>query len=222
MANHLHAVLFDLDGTLLDTAPDMAKAANRVLADYNLPPLTAAHIQANTSYGAKGLLTAGFGTHPLPSDMTMLRQRFLDYYEQNICEHTALYPGIAALLDHLDATQIPWGIMTNKPGFLTDMLLPYFPHLMRAHAIVCGDTLPLAKPHPEPLWYSCECMGVNAAQCAYIGDIEKDMIAASAANMAGYVAGWGYIGEADRPDKWDAHGILRHPSELIRHLSPSA
>ncbi|MGF1725468.1 HAD family hydrolase [Photobacterium nomapromontoriensis] len=215
MASTIQGILFDLDGTLLDTAPDMAKAANRILAEYDRPPLSPAQVQANTSHGAKGLLTAGFGSHPLPCDMTILRLRFLDYYKENICEHTTLYQGVTSLLGHLDTQQIPWGIMTNKPGFLTDRLLPFFPELMGARALVCGDTLPLAKPHPEPLWYACDCMGVSAIHCAYIGDIEKDMIAAKAANMTGFVAGWGYIGENQTPDDWHSHAVLSHPTELI-------
>ena len=215
MAMKIKAVLFDLDGTLLDTAPDMADAANRVLADYDQPPLTQQQIQANTSMGAKGLLTAGFGTIPDHLDIMALREEFLRYYEDNICVNTSFYQGVTALLAQLEAKGIQWGIMTNKPGFLTDMLLPFFPELQRAQTIVCGDTLAVAKPHPEPLLHASQQMGVNHQDCIYVGDIEKDMIAAKAANMAGYVAGWGYIGDDHTPADWHAQGVLSHPSEIL-------
>ncbi|PSW18386.1 phosphoglycolate phosphatase [Photobacterium sanctipauli] len=218
MATAVKAVLFDLDGTLLDTAPDMANAANKVLADYNQPPLQEAQIQAHTSYGAKGLLTAGFGEIPTHLDPLDLRQQFLDYYQQKICVSTSLYQGIPQLLRYLEQQGIPWGIMTNKPGFLTDMLLPFFPELMRAQTVICGDTLSVAKPHPEPLLHASEMLGIHHEDCIYIGDIEKDMIAANAACMTGFVAGWGYIGKQHTPDDWQAEAILSHPEELIQHL----
>ncbi|MCQ1057698.1 HAD-IA family hydrolase [Photobacterium sp. ZSDE20] len=219
MAMTKKAILFDLDGTLLDTAPDMADAANRVLADHNQPPLTHKQIQANTSMGAKGLLTAGFGTIPAHLDIMALREDFLRYYQDNICVNTSLYQGVVALLEQLDEKEINWGIMTNKPGFLTDMLLPFFPELLRAKTVVCGDTLAVAKPHPEPLLHASKQMGVDHRDCIYIGDIEKDMIAAKAANMAGYVAGWGYIGDEHTPSDWQALGVLTHPSEILTVVS---
>ncbi|ELR67481.1 phosphoglycolate phosphatase [Photobacterium marinum] len=215
MSSPIMAVLFDLDGTLLDTAPDMADAANKVLADYDYGPLTEEQIQANTSYGAKGLLTAGFGTVPSHLDHSQLRQQFINYYQQNICDGTSIYSGITSLLTYLELEKIPWGIMTNKPGFLTEQLLPFFPELMKAQTVVCGDTLSVAKPHPEPLLHACELLGASHHQCAYVGDIEKDMIAARAASMSGYVAGWGYIGERHAPDSWQASGILAQPESLI-------
>lgn len=219
MATKKKAILFDLDGTLLDTAPDMANAANRVLADHNQPPLTQQQIQANTSMGAKGLLTAGFGRIPEHLDIMALREDFLRYYQDNICVNTSLYHGVVALLEQLDEEGINWGIMTNKPGFLTDMLLPFFPELLRAKTVVCGDTLAVAKPHPEPLLHASKQMGVDHRDCIYIGDIEKDMIAAKAANMAGYVAGWGYIGDEHTPSDWNALGVLTHPSEILAVVS---
>jgi len=214
----IRAVLFDLDGTLLDTAPDMADAANKVLANYDHGPLTEEQIRANTSYGAKGLLTAGFGTVPSHLDDQQLREEFLGYYQQNICKGTSIYCGINKLLAYLENQHIPWGIMTNKPGFLTELLLPFFPELLKAQAIVCGDTLALAKPHPEPLLHASEILGVSHTSCAYIGDIEKDMVAANAAKMHGYVASWGYIGEEHTPSAWQAKGILPTPETLIDML----
>ncbi|WP_265694873.1 HAD-IA family hydrolase [Photobacterium obscurum] len=164
------------------------------------------------------MLSAGFGTIPPHLDTQQLRQQFLDYYQQSICAGTSIYRGISNLLDYLERQQIPWGIMTNKPGFLTELLLPFFPDLMKAQVIVCGDTLTVAKPHPEPLLHASELLGVPHTVCAYIGDIEKDMVAARAASMHGYVAGWGYIGEDHSPETWQAHGILPRPEALIEML----
>ncbi|GAB6262183.1 HAD family hydrolase [Photobacterium sp. R1] len=214
----LHAVLFDLDGTLLDTAPDMARAANRVLADHQIQPLTPMQIQANTSYGANGLLKAGFGAIPAHLDPLHLRKLFLDYYHSEICLETKAYDGILLLLRYLNENEIPWGIMTNKPGFLTQRLLPFFPELCQTEVIVCGDTLDKAKPHPEPLWHACELLKVLPENCLYVGDIEKDMIAARAAGMPGAVAGWGYIGEEHDPSLWQADVILPEPESLIHLL----
>ncbi|OAN18310.1 HAD family hydrolase [Photobacterium jeanii] len=218
MPQPLDAVLFDLDGTLLDTAPDMARAANKVLANHGIPPLREHQIQANTSFGAKGLLEAGFDGIPDHLDFTQLRAEFLQYYQQDICLHTRFYDGVEALLEYLEHHAIPWGIMTNKPGFLTDLLLPFFPPLLKAQAIVCGDTLSKAKPHPEPLLYASELIRVPNHRCAYIGDIEKDMMAANAAQMVGYVAGWGYIGEHHNPEEWNAAGILPTPTDIVSLL----
>ncbi|WP_261857997.1 HAD family hydrolase [Photobacterium sanguinicancri] len=218
MPQPIEGVLFDLDGTLLDTAPDMALAANKVLAKHGIPPLRNHQIQANTSFGAKGLLEAGFDGIPDHLDFLSLRQEFLDYYQQSICINTRFYHGIEHLLCSLEHHGIPWGIMTNKPAFLTEMLLPFFPLLQRAKAVVCGDTLPLAKPHPEPLLYASELIATPHTQCAYIGDIEKDMIAANAANMQGFVASWGYIGEHHFPEQWNAAGILPTPQDILTLL----
>ncbi|QUJ69123.1 HAD-IA family hydrolase [Photobacterium sp. GJ3] len=218
MKHQLNAVLFDLDGTLLDTAPDMARAANRVLADHQIPPLTPAQIQANTSYGANGLLAAGFGTIPDHLDPRALRLQFLEYYLSDICLETVTYHGIDSLLRYLKENSIPWGIMTNKPGFLTQQLLPFFPELNEAEVIVCGDTLAKAKPHPDPLWHACELLKVAPQHCLYVGDIEKDMIAARSAGMPGAVAGWGYIGMEHTPHLWQADIILAEPAALIQLL----
>ncbi|MEZ8093150.1 HAD-IA family hydrolase [Photobacterium swingsii] len=218
MPQPITGVLFDLDGTLLDTAPDMALAANKVLANHGIPPLREHQIQANTSFGAKGLLEAGFDGIPDHLDFPQLRQAFLDYYQENICINTRFYQGIETLLLTLEQHNVPWGIMTNKPAFLTDLLLPFFPLLLKAKAIVCGDTLPLAKPHPEPLLYASELIAIPHHQCAYIGDIEKDMIAANAANMQGYVASWGYIGEHHSPEEWNAAGVLPTPQDILALL----
>lgn len=215
MKGSVKAVLFDLDGTLLDTAPDMASAANNVLKEYGHPPLSEAQIQANTSHGARGLLRAGFGEAIHGKDVDQLRHSFLAHYADNICTTTTLYQGVEELLEQLSVQNIPWGIVTNKPGFLTGMLLPYFPLLLQARTIVCADTTPHAKPHPTPLLHGASILTVEPAQCLYVGDIQNDIIAAKAANMYSAVAAWGYIGKDDQPEQWEADQIFNTPEKIL-------
>ncbi|WP_413111397.1 HAD family hydrolase [Thaumasiovibrio sp. DFM-14] len=212
------ALLFDLDGTLLDTAEDMAKAANKVLAQHGFEALSQEQIYANTSFGARGLLSAGFGKHYAEHDAQQLRKQFLLHYAENINSHTRYYPEIENVLNTLCATATPWGIMTNKPGFLTELLLPFFPLLEQANIIVCGDTLPLAKPHPEPLLYCAERIDKPPHEITYVGDVEGDMTAASAAGMSGAIASWGYIGADVKPTSWPHHHLLQTPADILSLL----
>ncbi len=212
------ALLFDLDGTLLDTANDLAAAANKVLAHYGYPPLLQHQIQAFTSYGAKGLLSAGFGDDFHQLDPLLLREQFLRHYADRICDHTDYYEGVENVLVTMNNNDIPWGIMTNKPAFLTEMLLPFFPLLQSAHVIVSGDTLEKAKPHPDPLIYCASKMKQLPNEMAYIGDIEGDMIAARDAGMKGVIAGWGYIGTQHTPENWPSWRHFNHPNQLLSLL----
>ncbi|PKF51321.1 phosphoglycolate phosphatase [Enterovibrio nigricans] len=217
MKGRIKAVLFDLDGTLLDTAPDMASAANQVLREFGLPPLTERQIQANTSLGARGLLRVGFGDEmkDKDKDIDALRLSFLKHYEQNICRATRMYDGVPELLNILSQQNIPWGIMTNKPGFLTRQLLPYFPPLQNAQALVCADTLAVAKPHPEPLIHAAEQLNVRPESCIYVGDIRNDIVAAKAAGMHSAVAAWGYIDDSIDPHDWDADLIFNNIENIL-------
>ncbi|MBV7297660.1 HAD family hydrolase [Enterovibrio paralichthyis] len=215
MKGIIKAVLFDLDGTLLDTAPDMANAANNVLKDHGLPPLKPEQVQALTSHGARGLLKAGFGNALEGKNIDELRLAFLDHYATSICIDTNLYAGVNELLNGLSEKGIPWGIVTNKPGFLTGMLLPYFPELLQARTIVCADTTPHAKPHPAPLLHGASILAIAPEQCLYVGDIENDIVAAKAASMYSAVAGWGYIGKDDDPCLWEADLIFNKVEEIL-------
>ncbi|MDD1781759.1 phosphoglycolate phosphatase [Enterovibrio sp. ZSDZ35] len=215
MKGRINAVLFDLDGTLLDTAPDMANAANQVLIEHGLTPLSKAQIQANTSHGARGLLRAGFGKEIEGKDVDALRLMFLKHYEKDICRATSMYSGVPELLQALTKQSIPWGIMTNKPGYLTHQLLTYFPDLQNAQALVCADTLPVAKPHPEPLILSAERLGVTPESCIYIGDIQNDIVAAKAAGMYSAVASWGYISTTTDPLDWEADLIFNNIEKVL-------
>lgn len=208
------AVLFDLDGTLLDTAPDLAAALNRTRADENLPPLPAAVIRPWVSRGSPGLLRLGFGDDQRERDTAARGSRLLAHYRAEIATRTHLFAGMAEVLDALDADGRPWGIVTNKPGWLTTPLVAALALADRAACVVAGDTLAQAKPHPAPLLYAAAAVAVRSADCLYIGDAESDVTAARAAGMAVLVALYGYLMPADDPRAWGADGVISTPSEL--------
>lgn len=196
------AVLFDLDGTLLDTANDLGETLNHILKENGFPVVSKAQYRPIASDGAKGLLELGFKEQLSSFDFMQLRQEFLAYYEQNIAAHTHLYTGIVELLTYLEANNIPWGIVTNKPEYLTLKLLPYFPEFKQCQVIVGGDTLPQRKPAPEPLLYACEQMKVDPKKTLYIGDAPRDIEAGNSANMTTIIALWGYIKNRSDCDCW--------------------
>jgi 2-phosphoglycolate phosphatase len=185
-------VLFDLDGTLLDTAPDMGGALNELLVEHGAQPLPAALIRPWVSNGAAALVRLGFGAVD-PVRHEHLRLRFLELYARRLAYETRLFPGGDALLTALESAGVPWGIVTNKPGWLTDPLLESLGLAARAGVVISGDTLPEKKPHPAPLWLAAERLAVAPAAIAYLGDAERDMVAARAAGMRAVAATWGYI-----------------------------
>jgi N-acetyl-D-muramate 6-phosphate phosphatase len=211
-------VLFDLDGTLADTAPDLAAALNRVRRDRGLQPLPLARLRPYASHGARGLLGAGMGIHPEHEHYQELRDAFLEHYAAALCVETALFAEVAALLDAIEARSLRWGIVTNKATRLTAPLLEALGLAARAHAIVCGDTTAHAKPHPAPLLHAALQLGVAPARCVYVGDAERDVIAGIAAGMRTIVARYGYIEPEDAPEDWPASGSIDTPGGLLRWL----
>jgi len=215
----IEAVLFDLDGTFADTAPDLAAALNHTRAARNLPPLPLETIRPQASHGSRGLLGLGFGITPDDPDYDALRDIFLDYYEHNICVHTRLFPGMAELLAELERRGIKWGIVTNKPRRYTVPLMQALGMTTRAACLVSGDTCAEAKPHPAPLLHACELASVPPAHCLYLGDDLRDMQAANAAAMPGIIASYGYAGSDTSVENWNAQGSVDNPAELIRYLA---
>jgi len=213
------AVLFDLDGTFADTAPDLAAALNHTRATRNLPPLPLGTIRPQASHGSRGLLKLGFGIEPDAPDYDTLRDIFLDYYARNICVHTRLFPGMAELVVELERRSIRWGIVTNKPQRYTDPLMQALGYAERAACLVSGDTCAHAKPHPEPLLHACKLAGAAPAECLYLGDDLRDMQAANAAGMPGIIAGYGYVGDDASIENWNARGSIDHPAELLGYLT---
>ncbi|MED5525544.1 MAG: HAD-IA family hydrolase [Pseudomonadota bacterium] len=208
----MSAVLFDLDGTLLDTAPDLRRALNEVLAAHNLPLKTLAEVRPHATHGTKSLLTLGFGEGAFEQEA--LRQAFWDAYLRDISAETRLFEGVSQLIGALDAAAIPWGIVTNKVTHLTVAALPHFPALDACKALVCGDTLASRKPDPAPLLHAAQLMGVAPGQCLYLGDALTDMEAALGAGMQGFVASWGYVDDS-HPD-WPAKAVLAAPEDLLK------
>lgn len=193
------AVLFDLDGTFADTAADLARALNRVRAEHGMAPLPPEVARPHTSAGARGLLKAGFGVTPDSPEYGALRERFLDYYEKELCVDTRLFDGIPEVLARIGARKIPWGIVTNKGKRFTDPLLRLLAVDHLAACAVSGDSTPHIKPHPAPLLLAASLVSLLPQQCLYVGDDLRDAQAASAAGMPFAVAGWGYLDENNDP-----------------------
>jgi len=211
----IKAVLFDLDGTFADTAPDLAAALNHTRAMRDLAPLPLAALRPQASHGSRGLIKTGFGIDPDHPDYDPLRDIFLDYYANNICVHSQLFGDMAKLIDTLEQRGIKWGIVTNKPHRYTVPLMQALGYAERATCLVSGDSYAHAKPHPEPLLKACQIIGVAAAECLYVGDDLRDMQAAKSAGMRGIIANYGYVGHDASVENWNAHGSINNPMELL-------
>jgi len=212
-AMHPCLILFDFDGTLADTAPDLAAAANRQRGYRGLPPLPYEALRPYASHGARGLLKAALDLDPGSEEYERSRRQFLQDYAQDMLTHTRLFAGIDTLLDQLAEASMGWGIVTNK---VESLALPIVRHLgleSRCRVTVGGDTTPHAKPHPEPLLHAARQAGYAPARCMYVGDDERDIIAGKAAGMATVVAGYGYCA-LDDPIRWQADAIARQPADL--------
>lgn len=211
----LACVLFDLDGTLVDTAPDLALALNRLLKQYDKQALPEETIRQVVSYGTPGLLKLGFDVDKTQSEFEKLKQQLLDLYFANICQQSCLFPGVKEVIRYLDNLGIAWGIVTNKPGWLTKALLQNFPEVNAVNCVISGDTLNRAKPHPEPLLHACKQIQVATEHSLYIGDAEIDVLAARAANMPVIIAEYGYSGIDVNPYEWQADAYIKQPLDLL-------
>lgn len=211
-------LLFDLDGTLIDTAPDMQAALNRIRAEENLPALDMLEVRPHVSRGGLALTQLGFADTHLPEQIEALRQRFLESYRQHICELSHLFMGMDEVLEFCESQQIPWGIVTNKPEWLSYPLLQQMQLQPRLCSMICGDTTRERKPHPLPLLTASQECGVAAEHCIYVGDDPRDIEAGRAANMTTVAASWGYIGADTDLRSWQADHIAHQPQELIALL----
>ena len=209
-----HAILFDLDGTLADTAPDLANAANKLRTARGLAPVAYESLRPVASAGARGLIGAAFGIGPDSEDYPGLRDEFLRNYETAIAVDSVLFNGIAELLAHLEEEGIVWGIVTNKIEQLTSLLVPQI-GLDHAGCVVSGDTAAFPKPHPAPLLEACKRIGIDPQQCWYVGDDLRDIQAGHAAGMTTIAAGWGYCGDVP-PVKWEADAVAESPADLLQ------
>jgi 2-phosphoglycolate phosphatase len=214
----LRPVLFDLDGTLLDTAPDMIAALNALRLQEQRSALPFDAMRQHVSHGSFRLIEVGFPDADAER-FERLRLRFLDLYSTRLTAETRPFPGFEAVLAELDARGVPWGVVTNKPAFLTDPLLAALGLAARAGAVVSGDTLPQRKPHPAPLLHAARTIGREPSEFVYVGDAERDIAAARAAGMCSLVARFGYLGPDDTPERWQADGFIDSPDELLGWLA---
>jgi phosphoglycolate phosphatase len=214
----IRAVLFDLDGTLIDTAPDLGYALNLQRSRHGLPALADDIIRPQASHGARGLLGVGFDLHPDDPRFASMREEFLRLYSENICRHSRPFPGILDLLNTLEARNLAWGVVTNKPARFTEPLLSILDLAERATCIVSGDTCREFKPHPAPMLAAAAQCSAAPEQCLYIGDAARDIEAATAAAMPALVAAWGYIDSTDQPHTWGGRAIIRTPGEILNFL----
>ena len=212
------AVLFDLDGTLADTAPDLARALNRVRAAHGLAPMPVEITRSYTSSGARGLLKVGFDLDPGDERYEALKLQFLDFYAAEICVDTRLFDGMAELLDRLDRDRLPWGVVTNKAERFTFALLHGLRLGERAACVVGGDTAARPKPHPDPLLHAAAALQLPPPACLYVGDDLRDVQAARAAGMRVIAAKYGYLGDGGSIESWQADAIIEHPRQVLDYL----
>ncbi len=210
----VEAVLFDLDGTLLDTAPDLVGALNRLRMDEGLDAAPVEAFRPYVSQGALGLIRAGLPDRG-PEEEARRRQRFLDWYEQHSLDNTTPFPGIEALLKTLEDAGVPWAVVTNKPTFLTLPILEALGWLNRAGSVVCGDTLSVSKPDPAPVRHACEALGIEAARSAMVGDDPRDLDAGEAAGALSVLVSFGYGADAILASDRPLQAVVDHPEALL-------
>lgn len=218
MKRPVQTVLFDLDGTLVDSAPDLASAANALLQEHGQPALPYERLRPMVGAGARGMVGVAFGLKPGDEPYEALKQRFLALYAQRLLERTAVFDGIWAVLDRLETQGLGWGIVTNKAHHLALALTQGLGLHPRAGVLIGGDTTPHTKPHPEPLLEACRRLQIDPGTCAYVGDDLRDIQAGRAAGMVTLAAGWGYLGQGEPIHEWGADALLEHPTMLLQWL----
>ena len=211
----IEGVLFDLDGTLLDSAPDLYAALEAYCAEAGVRAPDHAIVRAVVSRGSRAILRCAFKENDEALQARM--PRYLELYQGMLATHTRPFDGVAPLLEMIEARELRWGIVTNKPGFLTEELIRRMDWDLRASAVVCGDTLPVKKPDPAPVLLACEHARIDPACSLYVGDDARDVTAGRAAGLYTVAVRWGYLDGGD-PDDWGADAVLDHPRELAELL----
>lgn len=215
----INAVFFDLDGTLADTAPDLAAALNIQLGRHNKPELPYDRIRPVVSHGGNALIKLGFEIEENDPEFAALRNEFLEIYQNNLCHASVLFPGMEKVISELENKNITWGIITNKPGWLTEPLIIELGLDSRAACVISGDSTEQRKPHPAPMELANQLTGTSARHSLYIGDAERDIQAGKSAGMYTLVALYGYISNVDNPRSWQADGMIEQPADIISWIS---
>jgi phosphoglycolate phosphatase len=216
---HIRAVLFDLDGTLIDSAPDLGAAADKMRLDRGMSSLPQSSYRPMAGAGARGMIGVAFGMTPDHVDFVSMREEFFQNYERCMTQSTYVFEGVTELIAQLRVLNLQWGVVTNKSARFTDPLTQAMPLFASAQAVVSGDTTPHAKPHPEPLFEAARRLGIHPSQCMYVGDDERDIVAGLAAGMVTVAATYGYLGEKADPSLWGAHSIINSPQGLLKLLA---
>ncbi|MFY9184634.1 HAD-IA family hydrolase [Limnohabitans sp.] len=218
MFHNVQAVLFDLDGTLIDSAPDLGAAADKMRTDRGLPSFPLDHYRPMAGAGARGMLGIAFGMTPEHPDFEAMKEEFFVNYESCMTERTRIFEGVADMVARLVAQGLPWGVVTNKSSRFTDPLTQAMDLFATAGAIVSGNTTPHAKPHPEPLFEAARRLSVDPSRCVYVGDDERDIVAGLAAGMGTVAATYGYLGQQADISRWNAHLHIDSPMDLLKFL----
>lgn len=216
---NIRAVLFDLDGTLIDSAPDLGAAADKMRQDRGMSSLPQSSYRPMAGAGARGMIGVAFGMTPDHADFASMKEEFFQNYERRMTQNTCIFEGVHELIAHLDAENLLWGVVTNKSARFTDPLTRAMPLFDTAKAVVSGDTTPHAKPHPEPLFEAARRLAIDPNHCLYVGDDERDIVAGLAAGMMTVAATYGYLGEKADPTLWGAHSIINSPQGLLKLLA---
>lgn len=215
MSKPISTVFFDLDGTLADTAPDLAAALNQVLSQHDRDPLPFEVIRPTVSLGGNAMLSLAFPVDENSEEFLSLRDEFLHIYDQRLHQDSHLFPGMMNVLDRIESLNLSWGIVTNKSTLLTEPLIKQLKLTERTACIVCGDTTEYRKPHPEPMFHACRLTQSEPESCVYIGDAKRDIDAGRAAGMHTIAAAYGYIETTDKIENWQADSIIHSPEEVL-------
>ena len=218
MFKDITAVLFDLDGTLIDSAPDLGAAADKMRTDRGLPSLPLDGYRFMAGAGARGMLSVAFGMTPLHQDFEAMKEEFCKNYELDLTGRTYAFEGVAEMIDHISRANLKWGVVTNKSQRFTLPLTQAMPLFKTALTIVSGDTTPHAKPHPAPVIEAARQLGMAPERCIYVGDDERDIVAGRAAGMLTVAAAYGYLGASADTAAWGADAVIESPSALLQLL----
>jgi phosphoglycolate phosphatase len=211
---NIQAVLFDLDGTLIDSAPDLGAAVDQMRVDRGMTSLPLAHYRPMAGAGARGMIGLAFGFTPEHPEYDAMKEEFFRNYEACMTQRTFAFEGVVQMIDKLVAAQLPWGVVTNKSQRFAEPLTKAMPLFQTAAVVISGDTTPHAKPHPEPLLEAARRLGIAPTACVYVGDDERDIVAGHAAGMKTVAATYGYLGAQSDVQKWQAHANIQSPLEL--------
>ena len=222
MFTDIQAVLFDLDGTLIDSAPDLGAAADKMRTDRGMPSFALARYRPMAGSGARGMLGIAFGMMPDHADYDTMKEEFFVNYEQCMTQRTFAFGGVEELIQSLVARKLPWGVVTNKAARFTEPLTRAMPLFASAGTVISGDTTPHAKPHPEPLFEAARRIGVDPKRCVYVGDDHRDIVAGLAAGMGTVAATYGYLGASADTARWGAHATISTPNGLLPLLPCSS